>query len=111
MNNERNKKVEEILDSLNGTHRAIMPVFFYTRLKARMEKGLEVGSRRPWLLRPAYAMITLVVVLLINTAVILKSDSPNDTIADTDTETTQSIAAEYSLNDNNAILFDINQDR
>ena len=38
MNNEQNKKVEDILSSLDGVQKAVAPDFFYTRLKARMEK-------------------------------------------------------------------------
>ncbi len=111
MNKERNSKVEEILGSLDGVKRASMPAFFYTRLKARMETP---APQRPWMLRPVYALAALVVVLLINAAVILKEDHSNDNntvAATTDTDTLQSIAAEYSLNDNNAVLFEMNQDK
>ena len=53
MNTERNKQAEEIINSLDGVKRASAPDFFYTRLKARMEKGLDPGYRRSWVLRPA----------------------------------------------------------
>ena len=106
MNTDKNKKIEEILNSLEGSRRAAVPDFFYTRLKARMEKGLE-PVKQSWVLRPAFALSALLVVLLVNAAVILKGDAAKEnTVADT--ENIQSIAAEYSLNDNNAILFDIN---
>ena len=111
MNNNRNKKIEEILNSLDGSKRTAMPEFFYTRLKARMEKGLEGTTKQSWVLRPAYAFIALVVVLLINAAVILKGNVAKENTGITDTETMQSIAAEYSLNDNSTILYDINQDK
>lgn len=110
MNNEKDKKLEEVLESLEGSKRASMPDFFYTRLRARMENGLEPSIRKTWVLRPAFALAALVVVLLINAAVILKGDTAIEDTAD-DAETIQSIAAEYSLNDNNAALFDINQDK
>lgn len=118
MNKERNKKLEEVLGSLDGTKRAAMPDFFYTRLKARMlvrleeggEKGVEPSIKKSWVLRPVFALAALVLVLLINAAVILKGNSVNENISG-DTDTLQSIAAEYSLNDNNAILFDITQDK
>jgi len=110
MNTDKNKKLEEILSSLDGSRRAAVPGFFYTRLKARMEKGLE-PVKQSWVLRPAFAFSALVVVLLVNAAVILKGDAAKEnTVADT--ENFQSLAAEYRLNDNNnAILFDINQDK
>ena len=110
MSNDRNKKIEEILGSLDGTTKAAIPDFFYTRLKARMEKGLEPAAKKPWVLRPAFAFAALAVVLLINAVVILRGDAAKDNLASTDTETIQSIAAEYSLNDNTP-LYDLNQDK
>jgi hypothetical protein len=111
MNMDKNNKIEEILGSLDGTQRATAPDFFYTRLKARMEKGLEPATQRPWILRPAFALSVLLGVLLINAAVIFQKNDAPETTATSDSETLQSIAAEYSLNDNSAILFDINQDK
>lgn len=112
MNNDRDKKIEEILNSLDGSKRTAMPDFFYTRLKARMENGLVGTTKQSWILRPAYAFLALLLVLLINAAVILKGNGTQEnTTGITDTETIQSIAAEYSLNDNSTILYDINQDK
>ena len=41
MDNNRNKKIEDILGSLDTNQRAPAPDFFYTRLKARMEGKYE----------------------------------------------------------------------
>ncbi len=122
MINDKNKqlpsgKIEEILDSLDSTPRAVVPDFFYTRVKAKMVARFETRDKvavpiikRPWMLRPAFALTALAAVLLVNIAVIFqKNDTLESTISELDT--LQSIAAEYSLNDNNAILFDINQDK
>ena len=111
MNINRNKQVEEILGSLDGSQRAAAPDFFYTRLKARMERGLEQAQslNKSWLLRPAFAITALAVILLINAFVILKNDASKDT-ATNDVETLQSIAAEYSLNDNSPV-YDLNQEK
>ncbi|MEO7923403.1 MAG: hypothetical protein ABIR30_06975 [Chitinophagaceae bacterium] len=110
MKPDKKDRIEEILNSLDSTPRAVAPDFFYTRLKARMEKNLGEPGNRSWVLRPVFAFAALVVVLLINAAVILKGNSSTEaTIGETDN--IQSIAAEYRLNDNNAILFDINQDK
>lgn len=106
MNTERNKKIEEILASLDGSPRAEAPNFFYTRLKARMEKGLPQSGPISWLLRPAYAFSVLAAVLLINALVILKGNSVtsnNDGTAINESETIQSIAAEFNLGDNNYV--------
>ena len=109
MNNEKNKKIEEILSSLDDSERASAPDFFYTRLKARMERMQENGVSKSWMLRPAYALAALILLLVLNAAIILQGEEKTDnTIADPETE--QSIAAEYSLNDN-TIIYDINTDK
>ena len=111
MNTENNKKIEEILNSLEGCQRVPAPDFFYTRLKAKMEKGLEPASPHPWILRPVFVIAALLVVLLINAVVVFNNDnSPTIENASIDTETIQSIAAEYRLNDN-GILYDLNKDK
>lgn len=117
MNSDKNKKIEEILGSLDNCQRAAAPDFFYTRLKARMlaaeEKNMGVPVKRPLILRPVFALTSLAAVLIINAFVIFQRDNnslPDDT-ALSDTETLQSIAAEYRLNDNSTVLFDINQDK
>jgi hypothetical protein len=104
-------KIEEILNSLDGNQRAEPPAFFYTRLKARMERelGQKAKGSKTWILRPAYALMALMMVLVINITVILKEKPATDTGNNGDTETVQSIAAEYSLNDNN-ILYDLTPD-
>ena len=98
MKPEKNLNTEEILNSLDGTKKATAPAFFYTRLKARMEKAYEPQKKRPLVLRPAYAFAALLLVVLINMAVILKGDNATDNNV-TDTEAVYSIASEYRLND------------
>jgi hypothetical protein len=106
-----NNKIEEILNSLDGNQRAEPPAFFHTRLKARMERELGQRARgnKAWILRPAYALTALMMVLVINITVILKGNPATDGGNNGDTETVQSIAAEYSLNDNN-IMYDLTPD-
>jgi hypothetical protein len=111
MNNEQNKKLEDILGSLDGAQRAVAPGFFYTRLKARMEKGYEPVAQRSWVLRPLYAMAALVVVVLVNAAVIYDGQSAAKENIVTDNDLSQSVAAEYSLNDNSINLYDLNMDK
>ena len=99
-------KIEQILQSLDANQRAAAPDFFYTRLKARMEREFSDGKKnKAWILRPAYALVVLVMVLVLNALVILKGSETPD-LNNNDTETVQSIAAEYSLNDNNT-LYDL----
>ena len=97
MKPQDNNRIEDILNSLDEAQRATTPAYFYTRLKARMEKGIEPSVSRPWILRPAYALVALVLVILINAAVIFQGQDTAEN-NNPDTETYQSIAAEYNLN-------------
>jgi hypothetical protein len=111
MDTEMNKKIEEILSSLDGVKRASPPDFFYTRLKAKMEKELVPVAGRRRILYPAYALTALVVILLVNAAVIFtRGDRNNDTASVNEGETLQSIAAEYNINDVSSI-YDLNEER
>jgi len=110
MNNDRNKKIEDILGSLDGSAKATAPDFFYTRLKARMEKGLEQATPKSWLLRPAFALTVLAGVLLINAAVIFQKNTDKETATTNDAETLQSIAAEYNSMNDNSYVYDLNPD-
>jgi hypothetical protein len=103
-----NNRTEEILSSIDNIKSAAAPDFFYTRLKARLEKENEVTGR-PWYLKPAYTFAALVIVLLINAVVLFKGNvvKANEGISESDTML--SIAAEYNLNDNS--VYDLNQDR
>ncbi len=111
MNKEQNKKIEDILNSLNGVQKAVAPDFFYTRLKARMEKGHDSLVPKSWGLRPVYAIAALIVVLLINVVVIISGQNANKEVVGADTDTLQSVAAEYALNDNSTNLYDLNPDK
>lgn len=109
MNNERNKKIEEILSSLDANQRAPAPDFFYTRLKARMEKMQEKGVGRSWVLRPAYALAALAMLLIVNAVVILQKDETDVNNTTADNETVQSAAEYYSMNDNT--IYDLNPEK
>jgi hypothetical protein len=108
MNTPKNNKIEDILNSLDGACKAPAPDFFYTRLKARMEKGNEGAANKSWVLRPAFTLIAVVLVLIMNVALLLKSEN-EDNYSSGDTEKFQSIASDYSLNDN--LVFDLSQER
>jgi hypothetical protein len=111
MDNERNTRIEEVLSSLDGSKRAAAPDFFYTRLRARMEKGLTPDNSRNRQLRPVYIVSALLLVLAINVFVFLRGrDETTTTTADNNESVQQSIAAEYSLNDVNTV-YDLNQDK
>lgn len=109
MNNEKNNKLEGILNSLDGCTRAEAPGFFYTRLKARMENEAGTSDSRPWILRPVFAVATLILVLMINAFVLLQRNTNTTVQAAGDSDILQSIASEYRLNENGN-LYDLTQD-
>ena len=111
MDKKRNTRIEEILSSLDGSKRAAAPDFFYTRLRARMEKGLTPNNSRNWQLRPVYIISALLLVISINVYVFLRGqDETTTATADNNESVQQSIASEYSLNDINTV-YDLNQDK
>ena len=110
MNTERNKRIEEALNSLDGCKRATAPDFFYTRLRARMERELTKKTSRNWVLRPVYIVSALFLVLAINVFVLLSGQNETTAAADNNESFQQSIAAEYNLNDINTV-YDLNQDK
>jgi hypothetical protein len=111
MNNRKMNKTEEILNSLDGAQRANAPSFFYTRLKARMEKGMAIAPRSSWRLRPAFAFTALLIVLLVNALVVLKNkNNTPEVTANNDVESYQSLAAEYSVTDAGS-LYDLNAEK
>jgi len=105
MENNRNNRIDEVLSSLDNVQRATAPDFFYTRLKARMEKELVAEPRKSWALRPIYILGVLLVVLAVNAAIIFKGSSSET--SPSDTETMQSIASEYRINSN--LTYEINE--
>lgn len=113
MSMDKNKKIEEILGSLNGVKRAPAPDFFYTRLKARMEKGFEPASLKRRVLYPVYALATVVVVVFINAAIIFTNNNisvSNETASLSESENLQTIASDDSFNDVSSI-YDLNEER
>ena len=111
MDNKGNTSIEEVLSSLDGSKRAAAPDFFYTRLKARMERGISKNNRRDWILRPVYIVSALLLVIAFNVLIFLRGDDETTTAtADNNESVQQSIAAEYSLNDANTV-YDLNQDK
>lgn len=112
MNSGKNSKSDEIINSIDGIRRATTPDFFYTRLKARMEKEILPASKKPVVLRPVFIISMLAVVLMLNAAVILSGKNNTAPVAasNPETEALQSIAAEYSPTDVSS-LYDLNENR
>ena len=115
MNTQKDKMIDEILNSLDGCTPATAPDFFYTRLKARMEKESVPADRTFWMLRPAYAFAGMAIILLINAIAVFNQPSSitDDSTSATDTDSFQSLAAEYRLNEGNSSIsmYNLNQDK
>ena len=109
---EKNKRIGEILTGLDGVQRAAAPEFFYTRLKARMEKGFEPLATRKRVLYPVYALAAVILIMIINAAILVtkQNGAGTDTATVNETETLQSIAAEYNINDVSS-LYELNEER
>jgi hypothetical protein len=111
MKDERNIIIDSILESAEGAARATAPNFFYTRLRARMERELQEPIRRSWFLRPVFALISLGLLLTINSYLIFnKSEQQSAQKIPAENEYMQSLAMEYKLQES-ASPYDLNQDK
>ena len=105
----KQNRIEQILNAYDGAKRAEVPAFFYTRLEARMLAQNSVEQPvKSWLLKPAFVVVSLVLVLIINAFIYFQKDSA--TINTSYEDSIQTIAAEFNLSDNNT-LEDINEDK
>jgi hypothetical protein len=82
---DKDQKVDETLKSLDGMNQAEPNPFYYTRLKARMERELlQPKTVWGWTFKPVYVYASLVLVLSINVFTIAtinkKSSQPKDSI-------------------------------
>lgn len=113
MDTRKENSIDEILNSLDGCTQATAPDFFYTRLKARMEKEAAPAARTSWVLRPAYAFAGMAIILLINVLAVFNQPNTEENTATTEVDTFQSLAAEYRLNESNSSisLYNLNQDK
>ena len=61
-----NEEIEKALRSLDGIERASPSPFFSTRVQARLARRLAEKTRPSWVVRPAYALASLGLVLVLN---------------------------------------------
>lgn len=84
--------VDEHLQAVEGMKEAETDEFFYTRLKARMERAIEPGFP----LRPAWLVAILAVFLLVNTLVVSQEIKTSKT-TNTESSGFQNFASSYNL--------------
>ena len=115
MKQEKQFNVEEIMNSLDGCQRASAPDFFYTRLRARMERETAPARPAPWAVRPAYALAGMALILLINVLAVFnrQAASEENALNLPESDSFQSMAAEYRLNETNSAIsfYNLNQDK
>lgn len=101
MQKENFKNTEEILNSIQGIRGVPAPDFFYTRLRARMEKERTVRVGRKRTLQPALLIAGLMLLLLINAVVLFKNRTKSSmvTAPSKENENLQIIATSYHIND------------
>lgn len=90
-----NKKVDEIMQSIDGIKRAAPRPFLFTRLEARMQNERNVWNKlSSFVARPVIAFACICFVLIINAMVVLFSGTPANSLAQQGSEL--ATADEYS---------------
>ena len=91
-----NKLIEESLNSMDDVKRAEPKPFLFTRINARMNKGMEsVWEKAGWFItRPAVALAVVCLVLIINATAIFYNKAETQ-VATTDVAV-QNTADEFS---------------
>lgn len=98
MKHQVSDHIDQVLNSLDQVKRASAPAYFYTRLRARMEKDVQEPASN-FQLRPALILIAMILLLLVNTFFILNRE-PQPSLADvTDKDELQHWTNEYAVND------------
>jgi hypothetical protein len=90
--------VDKHLECLKGMQEAVTDDFFYTRIKARMESGLEEEIfRSGWRfsLKPVWAISTLILLLALNGFILFQQGKTKKGPAATTSSSLQSFAEFY----------------
>jgi hypothetical protein len=109
MEENNNKRVDEILNSWNGAQRASVTPFLHTRVMARLEKSRAKTGFIPSLLaRPAVAFAMIIGVLAVNAWLLFGTSSEKGVTANDSEQTVSALVNDYSL-ENTYTLADINE--
>jgi hypothetical protein len=89
------KKIDDVMQSMDGIDRASPRPFLFTRLEARMQNEKNIwGKLSSFVARPFVAFACICFVLIINTMVIFLSNNSGNTLTQQGNELTT--ADEYS---------------
>lgn len=102
------KETENILNSLEGVHRAMPKPFFYTRLTERMQRRILGWEKAVTLIsKPVFAIAIILLFLIINISVLMNySSQPNP--AQTD-DSAITMGNDYGLSVSS--LYDLNPEQ
>jgi len=90
-----NKKVDDIMQSIDGIKRASPRPFLFTRLEARMENEKNIwATLSSFVAKPVVALICICFIVIINAMVIFMANSPSDSLTQQGNEL--AAADEYS---------------
>ncbi len=109
MENRQDINTEKILNSLDGCQPASAPDFFYTRLKARMEKEILPAPARSWVPRPVLILGMTLVLVMVNIVLVIRKDTASPKSEESITQ--QSLAAEYNITNESNTIYDLNQEK
>ncbi|MBS1921275.1 MAG: hypothetical protein JST17_13570 [Bacteroidetes bacterium] len=96
----------DVLKSIEGIKKVSAPDFFYTRLRARMEKETDAPIFKKGNLKSAFIFSGLVLLVLINMLVLFKNNEDIDTLSTGDNDNIQVVANDYHIN--NFLQTDLN---
>jgi Na+/proline symporter len=92
------KRIETAIESLDGIQRATPQPYFYTRLKARLDrKERDWAGITGFISRPAYALAMICLVLLINTWAVMNSSNDSSQVNSIQVATDQQLPDEYNV--------------
>jgi hypothetical protein len=95
MNKNINEEIRKTLAVTDDLKKAEMPDFFYTRLKARMEREIESKPKLAWVMNPAFVVPTLAMVLLLNVLTVSQLMKNRNSVS-----SEESFKSEYCLDAN-----------
>lgn len=91
------KRIEETLNSLDGIQRAVPRPYFYTRLKARIDKAYNGWNGIAGFIgRPVYALAMICIVLFVNAWIVFKTENDEKSI-NNNQQTITDLPDEYNL--------------
>lgn len=88
MSNNFNKKINDVLNSLDGIKKASPNPYFFTRLEARMQKEKSIWEEiSSFVARPIVAFACISLVIMVNASVIISSGKLNQDTSAQNNET------------------------